>query len=205
MLTDYKEPESYFRRMIKINTRPVSSGEMALINIFSSLYKVMTNRSTENNILLFLDEIDAFLHPRWQQKILLHLTRWINENENFNNKKVQIILASHSPIILSDIPGDRVIYLLKTGKQIQSDRKTFGANIGSLYYDSFFMDKGSIGNIARGKIQKVINYVEKGEKPDFSKEEVYYIIENIGEPFLRDRLKRNVRLLDLEGEDDDQN
>ena len=205
LLTDYKEPESYFRRMIKINTRPVSSGEMALINIFSSLYKVMTNRSTENNILLFLDEIDAFLHPRWQQKILLHLTRWINENENFNNKKVQIILASHSPIILSDIPGDRVIYLLKTGKQIQSDRKTFGANIGSLYYDSFFMDKGSIGNIARGKIQKVINYVEKGEKPDFSKEEVYYIIENIGEPFLRDRLKRNVRLLDLEGEDDDQN
>lgn len=202
LLADCEETGSYFKRMIKINTHPVSSGEMALINIFSSLYKVMTNHTMEDNILLFLDEIDAFLHPRWQQRILLHLTSWINENENFNNKKVQIILASHSPIILSDIPRDRVIYL-KTGKQIQRDRKTFGANIGSLYYDSFFMDKGSIGNIARGKIQKVINCVEKGEKPDFSKEELYYIIENIGEPFLRDKLKRDIRLQKLVGEDDD--
>lgn len=205
LLADHENQESYFRRMIKINTHPVSSGEMALINIFSSLYNVMINRTTEDNILLFLDEVDAFLHPRWQQKILSHLTNWINENENFNNKKVQIILASHSPIVLSDIPGDRVIYLLKTGKQIQSDRKTFGANIGSLYYDSFFMDKGSIGNIARDKIQKVINCIEKGEKPDFSKKELYYIIENIGEPFLRDKLKRDVRLQELAGEDDDQN
>lgn len=203
LLEDYKNSESYLRRMLKINTHPVSSGEMALINIFASLYNVMVDTSTEDNILLFLDEIDAFLHPRWQQKILSHLTRWINENEKFNNKKVQIILASHSPIILSDIPGDRVIYLVKAGEQIQRDRKTFGANIGSLYYDSFFMDKGSIGNIARDKIQKVINCVEKGEKTDFSKEELYYIIENIGEPFLRDKLKRDLRLQELVGADDD--
>lgn len=203
LLADHENPESYFRRMIKINTHPVSSGEMALINIFASLYNVMTDTTTEDNILLLLDEIDAFLHPRWQQRILTHLTGWINENEKFNNKKVQIVLASHSPIILSDIPGDRVIYLLRSANQIQRDRKTFGANIGSLYYDSFLMDKGSIGNIARDKIQKVINCVEKGEKPDFSKKELYYIIENIGEPFLRDKLKRDIRLQELAGEDDD--
>ena len=45
---------------------------------FSSIYKLILEQ-TEENILLIIDEIDAFLHPKWQQDIVTYIIRWINE------------------------------------------------------------------------------------------------------------------------------
>lgn len=140
LLNEHQNPETFWWRMLRIIPNPMSSGEVALINIFSSIYKVMKEQ-TEGNILLIIDEIDAYLHPKWQQNILTHIVRWINESEEFNNKKVQIVLASHSPIILSDIPNDRVIYLRSLCRVTKQETLTFGANINQLFYDSFLWKK----------------------------------------------------------------
>ena len=189
--------------MLRIIPNPMSSGEVALINIFSSIYKVMKEQ-TEGNILLIIDEIDAYLHPKWQQNILTHIVRWINESEEFNNKKVQIVLASHSPIILSDIPNDRVIYLRSLCRVTKQETLTFGANINQLFYDSFFMEEGSIGGFSKYKIQKVLDYIENKAK-DISNEEVEYIIENIGEPFVKRKLQRDLYYKRLAGQHNDKN
>lgn len=190
LMKEYKNPESFWGRMFKVIPNPMSSGEVALINIFSSIYKVMLDE-TEGNILLIVDEIDAFLHPKWQQDILVRMVEWMNGEEKFKKKKVQIILASHSPIILSDIPDDRVIYLKKLCRVVRKDNPTFGANISRLFYDSFFMDDGSIGAFSKGKIQAAADYAGN-KKCSIGEREAEYIIENIGEPFVKKKLKRDL-------------
>lgn len=191
LLDSHDKGKTVWWRMLKIIPSPVSSGEMALINIFASVYQ-LKKRNTDNNILFILDEIDAYLHPKWQQEVLTHIIRWINENENFEDKKVQIILTSHSPIMLSDIPRDMIIRMNDLKKVEVQSELTFGANINQLFYDSFFMQEGSIGNIAKTKIQKVINYLN-GEDC-ISQEEAEYIIKNIGEPIVQRKLLNDFRL-----------
>ena len=191
LLDSHDKGRTVWWRMLKIIPSPVSSGEMALINIFASVYQ-LKKRNTDHNLLLILDNIDAYLHPKWQQEILTHIIRWINENENFEDKKVQIIFTSHSPIMLSDIPRDMIIRMSDLKKVEVQSELTFGANINQLFYDSFFMQEGSIGNIAKTKIQKVINYLN-GEDC-ISKEEAEYIIKNIGEPIVQRKLLNDFRL-----------
>lgn len=65
LMKEYRNPEPFWGRMFKVTPNPMSSGEVALINIFSLIYKVMMGE-TEGSILLIVDEIDAFLHPKWQ-------------------------------------------------------------------------------------------------------------------------------------------
>ena len=78
---------------------------------------------------------------------------------------LQIILTTHDPLTLSDIPKHNVIFLEKAeeGKcRISSEvQKTFGANITDLLADSFFIKDGLIGDFAKNKIEKVINWINE--------------------------------------------
>ncbi len=78
IINHYNNKETVYGRMIQIVPQPMSSGEVALINIFATVYSAM-NKKTSGSLLLILDEIDAFLHPKWQQDILTYITSWINE------------------------------------------------------------------------------------------------------------------------------
>lgn len=184
----YEIIDTIYGRMFKIIPPSMSSGEMAMINIFATVYRALKERTSES-IMLILDEIDAFLHPEWQQKIMTYLTRWINESKEFSNRKVQLIIATHSPIILSDFLRNNIIYLKKPFEVVQNDNYTFGAGVGNLFYDSFFMEQGSIGNIARDKIQWVIDKRNESAFRNEEKEKIVCILNNIGDKFLREKLK----------------
>lgn len=158
IINHYNNKETVYGRMLSIIPQPMSSGEVAMINIFATVYSAL-KKKTSGSVLLIIDEIDAFLHPKWQQDILTHITRWINESKGFNKKKVQLIIATHSPIILSDILKDNIIYLQEPFEATSNDQFTFGANISTLFYDSFFMEQGSIGAIARKQIQWAIDNI----------------------------------------------
>ncbi len=64
---------------------------------------------TEQNIILFLDEIEVHLHPTWQYKILTLL------NELLPN--AQIFISTHSPFIVNSIDNAK-IYLLENNNCI---------------------------------------------------------------------------------------
>ena len=193
VISAYGNSEVLYSRMFNVIPPPVSSGELALINLFSALYSALAERNTCDNILLIIDEIDAFLHPKWQQDILTHITKWINESTDFSDKKVQLVVATHSPILLSDLQSERVIYidrLCKVNKEANKNQ-TFGTSINNLFYDSFFMEDGSIGAIARDKINKAIDVITK-ESDDIDQEtiaESLYTIDRIGDRFIKERLK----------------
>jgi len=160
-----------------------------------------TNKAS-NNIFILLDEIENSLHPRWQKKIISALILFLEMYEI----NIHIIISTHSPYILSDLPKENVIFLEKyTEKEIaynHLDQKVgncknvtkdikinpFGANIHTLLSHGFFMKDGLMGEFAKGKIQNVINFINDKES-DLKKEEIYPIIELIGEPFLKQKLK----------------
>ncbi len=76
-----------------------------------------------------IDEIDTYLHPEWQYRILSILV------DNFVN--VQFIVTSHSPYVLSSIPNDKILLyeLIDENGEIiirQEAENLFGADINEV-------------------------------------------------------------------------
>lgn len=186
-MDEVKKEYSFFKKYLIFEPIPASTGELALANLFAYINDAFS-KSICSNVLLIIDELDANLHPRWQQMILKNLIEYLNENKQ--EKNIQIIFTSHSPIMLSDMTKDRVIMLKRredTTLVETCNQPILGANILKLFYDNFFMDEGSIGEIAKEKIKKVIEY-NKGNS-NIPKEKVDYIISNIGEPIVQRKLR----------------
>lgn len=192
VIDELKNDYSFFKKYLIFEPIPASTGELALANLFAYVNDAFSNE-TCSNVLLIIDELDANLHPRWQQMILKGLLEYLNESKQ--EKNIQMIFTSHSPIMLSDMTKDRVIMLKKredTTLVEPCSEPILGANILKLFYDNFFMDEGSIGEIAKEKIKEVIKYNEGNS--DIRKEKVDYIINNIGEPIVQRKLRHDFNI-----------
>ena len=180
----------------------MSSGERALYTFFSRLigeifgkqgeiHHAAINKIIHDNkydgktIIILLDEPDLQLHPEWQQKfidMLLHLL-WLY----FPKVNFQIIITTHSPILLSDIPKSNVIFIDKNfdgSSRVCNEvdfNETFAANIHSLYNNSFFLDGIPIGCFAKRKLEELYNRINNGVLSDNIIEDIY----RIGEPIIR--------------------
>ena len=163
----------------------LSSGELAILNIFSRLYdaivvkpKVVANLYSPT--LLLLDETELGLHPEWQRQyinVLLQFLQFLSKNEKLS---FQIVLASHSPILLSDIPRACSNYLCGKNENNYTDiKETFASNIFELYRNSFFMKNGMIGAFAEEKVQSILNRIHEGTEVQNSE------IEMIGDERIR--------------------
>ena len=75
----------------EIELRKLSSGEQQEIVLF---YKLIFD--VEENILLLIDEPEISLHILWQKKFMDDLLNIIN------HKKIKVIVATHSPQIISN-------------------------------------------------------------------------------------------------------
>lgn len=138
------------------------------------------------NLIILLDEGEMTLHPQWQKQYVAY---WIDFlKTNFSEHNCHIVLTSHSPFILSDIPKENVIFLEK-GKQICPNIETFGANIHTLLSHGFFMKEGLMGEFAKETIQSVINFLSGEQTSNLNKEKAWSIIQIIGEPFLKHKLE----------------
>ena len=110
------------------------------------------------------------------------------------NQNIQIIITTHSPILLSDFPDQNVIYMKKKKDLIDityGDIKTFGNNVHTLYLNAFFLEnQGVIGAFAEKKINAVAKEIINNQDLDRKKiKEIEKIINCIGENVLKNRLK----------------
>lgn len=145
-----------------------------------------TGYEDKNKLLLTFDEPDLFLHPNWQKAIINEFMIIINKYINKKFDSLHLILTSHSPFILSDIPKENVIFLKKydekNKKELEKkypklnlnglengncinvsehiELKTFGANIHTLLSDGFFMSNGLMGEFAKSKIEEIKRFYE---------------------------------------------
>ena len=182
--------------------RDLSSGENALLNLFSRLYckleksQTMYQVSFRENIILLLDEGETFFHPKWQKNFIHSLIYFLKKvTKKHNRYKFQIILTSHSPFVLSDLPKENIIFLKNKNRKcvvienVDKMKNTFGANIHSLLANGFFLD-GLIGDFAKSKIEKVNRYLNN--EVEMEEEVARNIIDMIGEPIIKKYLEKRL-------------
>lgn len=168
-----------------------SSGEESKLSVFIALYEALQeirkSKGHSNNLIILLDEIDAFFHPKYQINIIGELLEIISKA--FSDYNVQIIIASNTPLELSDIPAENIVYL-KDGKAVKNQNEivTFGSNVCSLLKNQFYIN-ATMGSFAKNKINKVISFLRNDSTEVMSKEEVKYIISIIGEPIIKSKLQ----------------
>ena len=200
-----RKPNSFLPKYILVHLQPQSSGEQALQNIFAwlSLYssfgEMFGEQTVEigHNVLLLLDEVDLYMHPEWQRQFLNLLSEELNAE--YPDKKIQVVISTHSPLVLSDIPSSNIIYLKHEGDSCTfasgpEQNRTFGANIFTLLKDSFFMSK-PLGEFAYARIVEISKKLNelKANPDDVQIREQYReldkLIDLIGEPVVRRKLQ----------------
>ena len=138
----------------------LSTGEKTLL----SKVLVLFFRDYKNRVML-IDEPELSLHPHWQNKIL-------QVYENFANKNnCQIIMATHSPHIISSVKNEYLKVLRKNnnGKiEVVSNLKTHGRDINSVLFDVM----GEVPYRAkefRNKIDRLYYAIEEEKNYELSK------------------------------------
>lgn len=196
----------------------ISSGEMAYLTMFGRAYSILSHKELRSghlikkDFLFFLDEIETALHPRWQREIVWN---WLWFFETFaKDKSVHLIFASHSPLLLSDVPASNVIFLerksIADGREVEpmtvvcapgrvikksldvSD--TFFANIQDLYALPFVLKNGVVGKRAEMLLREALN---KKLKIKFAERKK--VVEKIGDPIVRSVALETLRLGGYEG------
>ncbi|PEC81950.1 AAA family ATPase [Bacillus cereus] len=178
----------------------LSSGEYGFLNMFSRIYaayKKLTFNSPREMTILLIDEGELYFHPQWQKQMIKILLEGIGLIFEETNKPLQIILTTHSPFILSDIPSDRNLFLKKNDSNevvcldnLENTQLTFGANIHHLYSHAFFLQDGLMGEFAKDKINKLV-YELLNNSPEYisnNSERIRGQIHMIGEPIIKRKL-----------------
>lgn len=194
-----------------------SSGQQLLLSFYSRFFyakkEILESEKYDfgiegEAIIIMIDEGETSLHPEWQRLYFNKIKNYLSAL--FKDYKIQLILITHSPFVLSDIPKENILFLTKdedgNANQIEIDEeKTFGANIHDLLSNSFFMNS-SIGEFAESKIKKIVDFYYDLIRIDLSeenisrlsdkyitnKEEFQYIINSIGDPIIRNILNNHV-------------
>lgn len=148
----------------------LSSGEQAMLNLFSLIYDAVVTRAQNSYSapsLLILDEAELGFHPEWQRNFISMLVDFVKSLPVVAGHDFQIILTSHSPILLSDIPTCCCNYLeYKNSKTInvKNDQpETFSNNVFELYRNSFFLQDGLIGCFAAEKLGMLEKNIKEGK------------------------------------------
>ncbi|MBT8184462.1 MAG: ATP-binding protein, partial [Eudoraea sp.] len=153
----------------------LSSGEKQQIHAISTILyhlrnldKLIADKAIPySKVNLLFDEIELYYHPEMQKRYLNYMLNMIKKMAFNNIDAINICLVTHSPYILSDIPGFFTLQL-KDGQPLRSTNKTFGANIHDLLANDFFMEDGFMGEFAKSRIEETIhilnNLISQGEE-----------------------------------------
>ena len=103
--------------------------------------------------LIFIDEGELFYHPEWQRRYINTLLEFINMVKR--KIKLQIVITTNSPFILSDVLKEDVTYLNRGNNPAKKYDSPLCQNIHKLLKDNFFMDY-TIGEYGRRLIRNLI-------------------------------------------------
>lgn len=172
---------------------------MINIDSVSSTYLMNKNEDRNESLLkykyvnIMLDEVELYFHPELQRRFLNYVKTAINNIQFESIKGINVIVVTHSPFVLSDLPRKNILFLSKE----EESGETYCANIHDMLSQSFFMDY-SIGEIARQELQHIIKLHEKlrnGEidkiKVDLKKNKIKYayLCKTISDEYLKKNIE----------------
>jgi hypothetical protein len=168
--------DMYFSHSKDTTNMTLSSGEQEFLDLFSRIYDAVEIRPVKfENVgkpkLLLLDEAEIGFHPEWQRHYISVLLDFLRAIAVISEDDYQVVITSHSPILLSDIPSCCCNFLMKDehGRTINmrgSVGETFAGNVFEQYRNSFFLKDGLVGNFAMDWLGKLNERVEKGGSVD---------------------------------------
>ena len=166
-----------------------SRGQLNMLMLAADLSWIFDGKNsiTQNcpNLLL-IDEADLAYHPEWQRTFLFWLLSLLH---GFDSTVWHVMIATHSPILISDFPRSNIIRLNNEITDNQTDRlNTFAQNIYAIYQSEMHLNT-AVGEFARQYMQQIINTINEMETKgcDTSKtyEKVERMIKRIGDPMLK--------------------
>ena len=131
---------SVMGRFLTTKIYPLSDGEIANLALFTSIRdQIESIHPEKKHYILLFDEIEKSMHPEMCRRLISDLISFFG---NFTNKEFQIIIASHSPFIASDIRKENLICLpsvMAGQKDGMSLGNPFGQNIHTLLKEKFYL------------------------------------------------------------------
>ncbi|WP_421247934.1 AAA family ATPase [Aeromonas jandaei] len=165
---------------IDIKWNGISSGQYSALTMYSRLYEFIPKNAQYINV--FIDEGEVFLHPELQRHYVSNIIEFIKKIKQ-HKSKIKLIVTSHSPLILSDLPKESTNFF---GYDIDAEKSFFGANLYDLYSEGFTVNK-TVGEFSYRKIKAISSSIKnKKSDPLLSK-----MIDIIGDDFLRKVLKES--------------
>lgn len=177
----------------------LSSGERQLMyNLSTFSYHVRNldsvrarKRIRYYNANLVLDEVELCFHPELQRQFISKLINHLSGLRLTRKWNFNIILATHSPFILSDIPKTCVLYM-KEGHSEEVEMNPFGGNICDTLRNSFFLHEGFHGDYVKAKIQDLTEYLSIAEcaenNNNWNKISAKVFIDSVGDEMIRGQL-----------------
>lgn len=169
---------------IKIEWSNLSSGLQALVEQFALIDEAISQAATHGrlSVLLLIDEGDAYLHLDWQRRYISLINKYLGHVKKHHNlDSLQLILATHSPLLAADVPGTLVTNL-DTGATM----KTFAAPLEEVIAGSF--DSSSLGEFAATKINEIHRRAQQSKLTDAD----HHIIAAIGDVAIQAALKGSI-------------
>lgn len=232
-------PPSIFRVRIKLldgtYLDDLSSGEKQLIHSISSIvYHIININSVSENgedrfnleikdlksynyVNIVFDEVEQYFHPELQREFVSKLLGYLSKMNpaHFNNiQGINLLFATHSPFILSDILNTNCLYLEVNENDDKSYPKrnlsqSFGANINDMLKSSFFMSS-TLGEYAKVKANEIVHYYKSLKRETINHQEITelrkeYLLKRaeleefislLGEPVTRRILENHLKILD---------
>lgn len=176
---------------VPISLSRMSSGERQFLYTCSTfIYHILNLLSVQDsrrvryrNMNLVLDEVEICFHPEYQRQFVfklidlqtkLRLTRWCSIN---------ILIATHSPFILSDIPQQNILYL-ENGICANSkvNVNPYAANVNDILHQSFFLKDAFMGEFSLRRIGNLVSEIDncKTQRGVRTAEELKKEIELVG-------------------------
>lgn len=122
-----------------------------------------------DSVILLLDEADLSLHPEWQRVFVGTLAEYLPRlypnpycaRTESGCRDIQLVMTTHSPLMLGDFPAAAVLYLKKDRDgfvtvETNSALQPFGQNLYTLLKDGFYLQNGTIGALAQKKIRRLL-------------------------------------------------
>ena len=144
----------------------VSSILYHLGNIESVFRDNNKNRIAYSNVCIILEEIELYFHPQFQKNLIKYILDGIKQMSFAHIKGIQLMIVTHSPFVLSDIPTSNIL-ALEDGMQSKTELQTFGANIYDMLNTSFFLQNSTIGDFAQWLIGRIILILRVYENPQY--------------------------------------
>ena len=167
----------------------MSTGETNILKVMSYVKWLQMN-SSQGTCQLVVDELESGMHLEWSRSLINFLVNYINEINKIGGMNFQLIFATHSPYMLSDIKPGNVIMIEKNQETGYSEGKvlqnTFAKNIQEIMKENLI--DNIYGDFALAKINSMIESLNEKEEHEGNEEELLKEIHLISEPILRNKL-----------------